>query len=109
MDGPLTDTSPVESPLPPSPVLDQDPGGVAEAGAESVVPPVINVTVMDPPASNGSPRHHSQDSSSSHSTVSEMSAELSSSDNSSKVTNQSATHLWRTLTFLGCFSCIVMG
>ncbi|XP_063058717.1 Na(+)/H(+) exchange regulatory cofactor NHE-RF2-like [Engraulis encrasicolus] len=53
-------------------------------------PPVINVTVMDPAGvtNHGSPRHFSQDSSSSHSTLSEMSADLSSSDNSSKMVDE---------------------
>lgn len=71
-----------------------------------VPPPVINVMIMDPPTtkspspcdespsayhlskSSSSPRHVSQDSSSSHSTISELSAELSSSDNSTKVVDE---------------------
>ncbi|KAL2087011.1 hypothetical protein ACEWY4_018070 [Coilia grayii] len=84
VDGPFTDNSPPESPLTdesaaPSPVTD---------GCVTAPPPVINVTVMDPPVTHGSPRHLSQDSSSSHSTLSELSADMSSSDNSSKIVDE---------------------
>ncbi|XP_062404745.1 Na(+)/H(+) exchange regulatory cofactor NHE-RF2 [Sardina pilchardus] len=105
VDGPLPDHSPAPSPVPeesvsPSPlsepVADADADADADTDTDSdtdtvdtAAPPVINVTVMDPPVSaHGSPRHHSQDSSSSHSTLSEMSGELSSSDNSSKVLDE---------------------
>ncbi|XP_041961444.1 Na(+)/H(+) exchange regulatory cofactor NHE-RF2-like isoform X2 [Alosa sapidissima] len=96
VDGPLTGHSPVpDDSVSPSPVTepvtdahtDTDSDTDTDA-VDTAAPPVINVTVMDPPVSNGSPRHHSQDSSSSHSTLSEMSTELSSSDNSSKVLDE---------------------
>ncbi|XP_028829552.1 Na(+)/H(+) exchange regulatory cofactor NHE-RF2 isoform X2 [Denticeps clupeoides] len=51
----------------------------------AVAVPVINVTLIDPPISNGSPRHRSPDSTSTRSTLSEISTELSGSDTSTKV------------------------
>lgn len=50
-------------------------------------PPIINITLTDPPITNGSPRHKSYGSSSSRSTLSEMSIELTGSDSSNKVTD----------------------
>lgn len=51
-----------------------------------ISPPIINITLTDPPI-NGSPRHKSYGSSSSHSTLSEISAELTSFETSNKVTD----------------------
>ncbi|KAI7810999.1 putative Na+/H+ exchange regulatory cofactor NHE-RF2-like [Triplophysa rosa] len=52
-----------------------------------ISPPIINITLTDPPITNVSPRHKSYGSSSSHSTVSEISAELTGSDSSNKIHN----------------------
>ncbi|XP_073762338.1 Na(+)/H(+) exchange regulatory cofactor NHE-RF2 isoform X2 [Danio rerio] len=49
-------------------------------------PPIINISLKDPPITNGSPRHQSYRSSSSRSTLSETSAELS-FDTSNKLTD----------------------
>ncbi|XP_059408912.1 Na(+)/H(+) exchange regulatory cofactor NHE-RF2-like [Carassius carassius] len=55
--------------------------------APKISPPIINITLTDPPISNGSPRHQSHRSSSSRSTLSETSAEISSFDSSNKHTD----------------------
>ncbi|KTG36518.1 hypothetical protein cypCar_00026643, partial [Cyprinus carpio] len=55
--------------------------------APKISPPIINITLTDPAISNGSPRHESHRSSSSRSTLSETSAEISSFDSSSKLTD----------------------
>ncbi|XP_016362053.1 Na(+)/H(+) exchange regulatory cofactor NHE-RF2 [Sinocyclocheilus anshuiensis] len=55
--------------------------------AHKISPPIINITLTDPPISNGSPRHQSHRSSSSRSTLSETSAEISSFDSSNKLTD----------------------
>ncbi|KAA0721868.1 Na(+)/H(+) exchange regulatory cofactor NHE-RF2 [Triplophysa tibetana] len=52
-----------------------------------ISPPIINITLTDLPITNVSPRHKSYGSSSSHSTVSEISTELTDSDSSKKVTD----------------------
>ncbi|XP_012678475.2 Na(+)/H(+) exchange regulatory cofactor NHE-RF2 [Clupea harengus] len=96
VDGPFKDYSPTESsPSPvtdesvsPSPVTDESVSPSPVTDSCAVPPPVINVTVMDPSVRNGSPHHCSQDSSSSQSTLSDMSAELSSSDTSFKVVDE---------------------
>ncbi|KAK7161176.1 hypothetical protein R3I94_003993 [Phoxinus phoxinus] len=68
VDGPIP-----ESPVSASPPLPQ---------AHRISPPIISITLTDPPITNGSPRHQSHRSSSSRSTLSETSAELSSFDTS---------------------------
>ncbi|KAG1955984.1 Na(+)/H(+) exchange regulatory cofactor NHE-RF2 [Pimephales promelas] len=52
-----------------------------------ISPPIVNITLTDPPITDGSPRHQSHRSSSSRSTLSETSAELSSFDNSNRLTD----------------------
>lgn len=73
IEGPETST---ESPVSASPPLPQAP---------RISPPIINITLTDPPITNGSPRHQTHRSSSSRSTLSETSAELSSFDTSIRV------------------------
>ncbi|CAM4470498.1 unnamed protein product [Leuciscus chuanchicus] len=80
VDGPIIedpDTS-TESPVAASPPLPQAP---------RISPPIINITLTDPPITNGSPRHQTHRSSSSRSTLSETSAELSSFDTSIRLTD----------------------
>ncbi|XP_043107591.1 Na(+)/H(+) exchange regulatory cofactor NHE-RF2 [Puntigrus tetrazona] len=59
----------------------------APASSPKSSPPIINITLTDPPISNGSPRHQSHRSSSSRSTLSETSAEISSFDTSNKLSD----------------------
>uniref|UniRef100_A0A8C1GPJ8 PDZ domain-containing protein n=1 Tax=Cyprinus carpio TaxID=7962 RepID=A0A8C1GPJ8_CYPCA len=80
VDGPIIESpgktySTAHSPVSASPVPD----------APKISPPIINITLTDPPISNGSPRHKSHRSSSSRSTLSETSTEISSFDTSKKV------------------------
>uniref|UniRef100_A0A8C2KWF5 PDZ domain-containing protein n=1 Tax=Cyprinus carpio TaxID=7962 RepID=A0A8C2KWF5_CYPCA len=82
VDGPIIESpgktySTAHSPVSASPVPD----------APKISPPIINITLTDPPISNGSPRHKSHRSSSSRSTLSETSTEISSFDTSKKLTD----------------------
>ncbi|KAL1281738.1 hypothetical protein QQF64_000541 [Cirrhinus molitorella] len=78
VDGPIIESLETpHSPVSASPVPD----------ARKVSPPIINITLTDPPITNGSPRYESHRSSSSRSTLSETSIEISSFDNSNKLTD----------------------
>lgn len=79
IEGPETGT---ESPVSASPPLPRAP---------RISQPIINITLTDPPITNGSPRHQTHRSSSSRSTLSETSAELSSFDTSVRVCARKTT------------------
>ncbi|XP_051561700.1 Na(+)/H(+) exchange regulatory cofactor NHE-RF2 isoform X2 [Myxocyprinus asiaticus] len=81
VDGPIIETPETKCPITDSPV-----SASPVTDVPRISPPIINITLTDPPITNGSPRHKSYGSSSSYSTLSETSAELSSSD-TSKVTD----------------------
>ncbi|XP_056090300.1 Na(+)/H(+) exchange regulatory cofactor NHE-RF2 [Rhinichthys klamathensis goyatoka] len=57
------------------------------SASPGISPPIINITLTDPPITDGSPRHQSHRSSWSRSTLSETSAELSSFDTSNRLTD----------------------
>ncbi|XP_017579409.1 Na(+)/H(+) exchange regulatory cofactor NHE-RF2 isoform X3 [Pygocentrus nattereri] len=80
VDGPL-----IESPVSDRPNTDSSASPSPVTDGPLICPPIVNVTLTDPPITNGSLKHQSHGSSSSHSTLSETSAELSSSDAGNKM------------------------
>ncbi|XP_030635767.1 Na(+)/H(+) exchange regulatory cofactor NHE-RF2 [Chanos chanos] len=80
VDGPM-----IESPVMDSPITDSStsPSPIPDSSVTSA--PIINIALTDKAMTNGSPRHRNHGSSSSHSTMSELSTELSSSDTSHKM------------------------